>query len=463
MKRGYPFVGRALLILFLFTIFIALHFWQEPLLTTFRTLQDNVSAGEEIRLLPDVPFTTGYGSNEPRIDIVKNSKGGSIDGQARREPFSCDHRTGDLELFDKSTASVESIMSHGHSTSGLQCPSVQEERYSALQHVKNSDPLPKYFFALDLHQSIHIIDQLLGSVVDAIRYLGPSNCFLSILEGRSTDGTYEILEKLKTQLPGLGLDYQLQCNEDDPFGEGRDRIVTLASLRNYALLNLTSNPDSFDPDTAIVFLNDVALCTEDILELIYQRQSLKADMTCAMDWINGGGLFYDVWISRMINGETFFEVPQSGSWDFSSNLFWNDRKTKDRYNLGYPFQVFSCWNGAVVMTAKPFREHKIRFRSEYEGECRLGEPVHLCKDLWKLGHGRIAVVPSVNVAYQMEDASLAKDKHGTVSSWVARQDAVENKIVWKAKPPQLVKCVTPWNQPSWEDWDQGLPRGVHVG
>jgi alpha-1,3-mannosyltransferase len=51
---------------------------------------------------------------------------------------------------------------------------------------------------------------------------------------------------------------------------------------------------------------------EDILELIHQRLLQKADMTCAMDWIYGGATFYDVWVSRAMNGDQFFEVPQSG-------------------------------------------------------------------------------------------------------------------------------------------------------
>jgi hypothetical protein len=29
-----------------------------------------------------------------------------------------------------------------------------------------------------------------------------------------------------------------------------------------------------------------------------------------MDWIYGESTFYDVWISRAINGDQFFEIPQ---------------------------------------------------------------------------------------------------------------------------------------------------------
>ena len=62
-------------------------------------------------------------------------------------------------------------------------------------------------------------------------------------------------------------------------------------------------------------------------------------MTCAMDWSDYGETFYDSWICRGMTGDLFIEVPQSGSFDFKHNLFWNDPKTKTRFEAKLPFQV----------------------------------------------------------------------------------------------------------------------------
>ncbi|KAB2100106.1 hypothetical protein AG0111_0g11695 [Alternaria gaisen] len=66
-----------------------------------------------------------------------------------------------------------------------------------------------------------------------------------------------------------------------------------------------------------MFSNDGALCMEDLLELIHQRTLQGADQTCAMDWTYVGDhpTFYDVWIARGMTGDSFLEIPASGSWD----------------------------------------------------------------------------------------------------------------------------------------------------
>jgi alpha-1,3-mannosyltransferase len=311
---------------------------------------------------------------------------------------------------------------------------------------------------MNLHQSAHIIPQLLGAIVEVVRLLGPDRCVISVVEGRSTDGTFEILKSLVKEMEHLGVSYFLSCNELQPGGNGMERIFTLAELRNMALRPLTRYPGQFDVSTTIIFLNDVVPCGEDILELILQRALLKADMTCGMDWYNlddgEGGTFYDSWIGRQMNGETFFEVPQSTSWDFSKNLFWDHETSKSRYSLGQPLQVFSCWNGAAAIAAKPFMDGKIRFRTEGEGECHLGEPVHLAKDLWRLGYSKIAVIPSVNLGYSVEDSMIAKDAHGWASKTVVQGSRELDRIVWQEKPPGQIKCLEgDWHKPSWEPFD----------
>ncbi|KAK5280002.1 hypothetical protein LTR14_012300 [Exophiala xenobiotica] len=171
-------------------------------------------------------------------------------------------------------------------------------------------------------------------------------------------------------------------------------------------------------------------------------------MTCALDWIHGGRLFYDVWIARGI-----------GSWEFAENLFWNDPSSRSAYDSRQPFQVYACWNGAVALSATPFLEDQIRLRAAGGQECVMGEPTLLCKDFWTHGHGRIAVIPSVNVGYTDEESRAIKARRGYVSTGLAQQSkGLDTLITWKETPPDLIKCQPSWNSPSWVAWNQGIPE-----
>ncbi|EXJ94864.1 hypothetical protein A1O1_03262 [Capronia coronata CBS 617.96] len=406
-----------------------------------------------------IPFTSKWqpasGTNihplvpTPAVTTVTASPTAEID---------CPNKRDSPDMVEDTSKYLRAIMNSSTETglSRLECGPLKRIRYAGLHHVPASTNKPRYFFALDLYQSTQIITQLFGSIVEVIRFLGPELCAVSVVEGRSTDGTFEVLKSLAHELGSLGVRYHLSCNELDPKGQGMDRIVTLAQLRNQALWPLTKNPGQYDPSTTVIILNDIALCAEDILELIQQRVLLKADMTCGMDWNDNGNPFYDVWIGRQLNGDSFFEIPQSGSWEFAHNLFWNHEDSRRRYASGSPVQVFSCWNGAVTFIAEPFLEGKITFRSNNEGECYLGEPVHLAKDLWKAGHGRIAILPSVNVGYSVNASAKAKEMHGTVSAWAEKGDPPDSHITWQDDPPGQIKCMVFRDHQSWEPWDQSL-------
>jgi alpha-1,3-mannosyltransferase len=116
-----------------------------------------------------------------------------------------------------------------------------------------------------------------------MRFLGPQNCVLSIVEGRSDDGTYEVLDGLRSSMELIGIHYIFQTSDINPSGQGQDRIEALAALRNLAVQDLSAHPDSYDADTTVIFSNDIAPCMEDILEITHQRKALGADQTCAMD------------------------------------------------------------------------------------------------------------------------------------------------------------------------------------
>ncbi|KAF2197735.1 hypothetical protein GQ43DRAFT_475184 [Delitschia confertaspora ATCC 74209] len=337
----------------------------------------------------------------------------------------------------------------------LECPFPNPDRYASLKGPSRSK-LPRYFFALDLHQCVGLLPRLIGSIVEAIKFLGPENCVLSIVEGRSDDGTFEVLKELRTEIQILGSRYILQTSDINPKIEGTDRIIALAELRNLAVNDLIQYPDNYDPKTTVVFSNDIAVCLEDILELVYQRVFQKADMTCAMDWtyVGDNPTFYDIWIARDMHGDSFFDIPESGSWDLAWNLFPNDDEAKWHLMKSEPFQVFSCWNGITAFTAKPLMEGKIKFRGHYEGECFQGEPKLFAKDMWYHGYGKIAVVPSVNVEYNNEAGKRIKTLKGYTSANVGE----DLKIKWETEPPKLVKCMAHgYVDQQFLPWDEGLP------
>jgi alpha-1,3-mannosyltransferase len=256
--------------------------------------------------------------------------------------------------------------------------------------------------------------------------------------------------------------YYLRTSDINP-KEG-DRIYKLAELRNLALQPLWTQPTAgnFSASTTVIFINDVAICLDDILELVYQRHQLGADMTCAFDWTYAGHdpTFYDVWVARGMNGDTFFEIPADGNWNSAWNLFWNNPSSQQRFEEHRPFQAFSCWNGATAFTAAPLLDEtkNIRFRSSREGECYQGEPQLFCKDMWYHGHGKIAVIPSINLEYSDERGRQIKQAKGYTSALVAQQAGNEDadKISWQLDPPERVKCMASYDTQHWVPWNETL-------
>ncbi|RDW66602.1 hypothetical protein BP5796_09351 [Coleophoma crateriformis] len=344
----------------------------------------------------------------------------------------------------------------------LDCPVRNSERYTYLRLNStvetSSTRRPKYFFALDLHQCVNILPRLLGSIVETMQVLGPENCVLSIVEGRSTDGTYKVLKLLRVEIDKIGATYILTGSELNP--SVGDRIKSLAKLRNQAVKPLMEHPEQFSPETTVVFLNDVSICMEDILELVHERVYQNADMTCGLDWtfVGQDPTFYDVWIARGMTGDTFFDIPEDGNWNSAWNLFWNDAQAAQKVRAHRPFQVFACWNGAVAFTAKPLLEHKVRFRHPSEQECFQGEPQLFCKDIWYTGFGKITVIPAISLEYTDAGARRIKDLKGYTSNWVGHEPdgETEEKIEWENNPPALVKCMPSYSSQSWLPWNETL-------
>ncbi|OTA05694.1 hypothetical protein A9Z42_0064010 [Trichoderma parareesei] len=326
----------------------------------------------------------------------------------------------------------------------------------------DADVKIRYFFALDLRNCVTLLPRLIGSIIEAMQFLGPRSCALSIVEGDSPDGTGDVLAALRPSLEALGVTYFF--NSSTVRSAEGNRIAKLAALRNMPLEPIAQHTLALADDASVIFLNDVAACPEDILELVLQRQRLGADMTCAMDWTYAGDdpTFYDVWIARGINGDSFFHIPASGSWADAHWLFWNAPATRARLERMQPFQAFACWNGATVFSARPIAEG-LRFRTNHHkaGECFQGEPVLFCKDMWWRGYGKIAVVPSVNLEYTNKNGKRIKELKGFVSDVVRAQhdgDESEDRIEW-AGPPDTVLCMPTWKDQFFQRWNKSLTEG----
>jgi alpha-1,3-mannosyltransferase len=341
----------------------------------------------------------------------------------------------------------------------MSCPQLDTARYDYLR-APRGDSTIKYFFALDLRLCLPLLPRLIGSIVEVIKFLGPAQCALSIIEGPSLDGTGEVLAALRPGLDALTTTYYFK-HSNFSSSEG-DRIARLAALRNMALQPLLDEPQRYpsSADTTVIFINDVAICPEDILELAHQRRFLGADMTCAMDWTYAGRdpTFYDVWVARGMNGDSFFEIPPEGNWNSAWNLFWNNADAQAAMLAHRPFQVFSCWNGAVAFTAKPIIEKAVTFRAPNEaaGECLQGEPQLFCKDLWFRGYGKIATVPAINLEYTDEKGRMIKEAKGYTSAWVSSEGHVDEKIDWVLEPPERVKCMPSWENQFFQAWNETL-------
>lgn len=151
------------------------------------------------------PLTYGY-------DIANDSiVTGYSDGQHNSSEHPGD--SSDVALPGHLVPYVQAILHPANTTLPiLECPSLDTSRYEYLQADAPSKADHyyelKYFFALDLRQSIGVVPRLLGSIVEAIKFLGPASCALSIVEGNSEDdGTYEVLRALRPEMERLGIAY----------------------------------------------------------------------------------------------------------------------------------------------------------------------------------------------------------------------------------------------------------------
>ncbi|KAJ5622589.1 hypothetical protein N7528_005821 [Penicillium herquei] len=351
----------------------------------------------------------------------------------------------------------------------VSCPSGMGSRYDKLKGDRDGSGKARYFFALNLLDAADALPRLMSTIIETIKYLGPERCAISIVDGGSQDGTWEILTVIKSRIDDLGAQFFLATSRHSSDDAQSGQNATLADLRNQVLEPLKAKDvepshslsSVYSSEAVVIFLDDIAVCPEDILELVFQHVNQGAQMTCAFDWVLNGTVFHDVWESRSLAGNTFFEVPHDGSLTHSNDMFFDDAPNKRRYKKFQPLQVYSCWGGMVTLNATSFAEDTVKFRTteQTDSDCYMGESMLLAKDLFSQGLGKILAVPSVNVAYSDDEATETKQIRGYVSDHInhdlAELDAKEI-VQWQRDPPELVKCLPLSEQVAWTEWIQSV-------
>ncbi|KAF7986998.1 hypothetical protein HWV62_79 [Athelia sp. TMB] len=360
-------------------------------------------------------------------------------------------------------------------------------RYAALR----TPGAPPVFLALNVLDAQRALAALLHELPGVLAFLGPG-AFVSVLESGSRDATPGLLGVLARLLAAHGVAHRIEVRGGARLDKrGGRRIAALARVRNEVMEPLydgsaaaAAGVESFG---RVLFMNDIIFCAADMLEILYEHENQGADMTCALDW--GNHIVYDRWVLRTMTGSpsyaqsellTFFAAsrshptaPADPRVPIPQPLPWNPAE-RARLRRLQPFQVFSCWNGAAVISADAFTtsyNHSaggggsggggiengdttgpIRFRTarndatpvnERQSECFL-----LPVDLWRRGMGRIQVVPRASVAYTGAEYEEVRQDGGRAAAQAhpagladvpLPPSALEGeKIEWEKRPPAQV-------------------------
>lgn len=419
------------------------------------------------------------------------------------------------------------------------------------------------YIALNLFNNEDIMTQLRAQLVLLSKSIGTGRVYVSVFENGSRDGTKAHLAQLALELDGIGVKHTISthdaswrafCDEailpphllpscknetaESDCPNLRDcpesiRIPLMAAFRNRALLPLFNAADmaalhamvsdagdakppsdlshlglvaegsSSIATAAVVFLNDVLLRAEDVLQLMATQGGMRGagaaggaddadaqaayDMACATDYELLK--LYDVWVARDLNGNRFsdwYPYAQPGTPSPAAASWQRDAAS---VMSGRPFRVYSCWNGAVVVRAQALMQpgmglKPIIFRSWranetrsiahgaaeqasleggggddglYSEACPASECALICADLWSAGYDRIYINPAVKLYYnaktQLYQQTIMAGVNTLVSWWLRSKWAVADSMTvgWNAEdstvqssnrisPPATVAC-----------------------
>ncbi|PSN65753.1 polysaccharide export protein [Corynespora cassiicola Philippines] len=319
----------------------------------------------------------------------------------------------------------------------LRIPSAQRKTTSSFQPPSNE----RYFIA-----SIHWNNEKIlrshwnKAVVELVKYLGPENTYVAVLESGSWDNSKDALRELDQALGGLNTPRKIVLEDkthkeeisrlpadDEPGWADTSRglrelrrIPYLANLRNRVMAEMSGVNDTDNrPFTKVLWLNDVVFNTEDILTLLATNEG-SYSAACSLDF-SKPPTYYDTFALRDIGGSQ----PITQTWPY-----FLSSKSRKALLSNRPVPVQSCWNGVVAMNAEPFLGEKpLKFRGisdslaqfHLEGsECCL---IHVDNPLNQPpGAGAVFVNPNVRVGYnpQAYDVVKVSSKH----SWPSFSDRI---------------------------------------
>jgi alpha-1,3-mannosyltransferase len=323
---------------------------------------------------------------------------------------------------------------------------------------------------------------MIRQLTTVIEFLGINNTMVSIYESGSDDKSHVLINYFRIKLQNMGVANLVFTDKKKIDWDKEFRIEALARVRNKALKPLYQDVERVQVYRTIpkfhklIFLNDVFFCAADVLELILQQSQSGSVMACPVDFTSQFGVrnFYDLWVARTMAGDILYNAfndfkdgstndsltegeradIRSKNWSHrnASDLFWKDPIGRLRASKGLPVQVYSCWNGGIVIDTKPFYNHNLKFRNSYAKECKESECSLFSKDLWNSGYGKIVIVPNIVVAYTSQEflfsrtewehlrspLQIAKPFYSDLLA-VNTSLNISNAIDWQPIPP-LVRC-----------------------
>ena len=294
------------------------------------------------------------------------------------------------------------------------------------------------YIAVNLHNNADVIPYLFGAIMRACIFMATadslyknSNCFISVYESGSSDETRDLLKLVGRDLKRLGIPSHIVLDGIERNNK-KHRIEFLAAIRNKALEPFFKGGGGWDE---VLFLNDVVVCANGLLELLIEKQSNAAHVVSGMDYFTRGKRvrFYDTWVNKDISGRGFKNrLPY-----IQHEQSWQD------YKAGTPFQVFTTWAGGVIISGSFFRNLNLKFRHSGLLECASCECELLIRDLWHASGEsglRVVVVPRVFVSYNVHDFLVASDfLWRKFPKWEKRKPTTK-AIKFTSSPPDTFEC-----------------------
>lgn len=298
------------------------------------------------------------------------------------------------------------------------------------QDIAKIVPQKRYFVASVLFNDEHRVPAFTRELLKLVRLLKGHPLFVSIYEASSTDGTNAALQPLSQVLEQIGVAHVVQHGlEQIAFGESKEHFV--ASLRNKAMEPLYNEDTTWIYFDKVIFVDSCYFCAFDVLEMLVHS---NANLVCAMDMaqpVTGHLTLRDAPAIRDIDGKPFTsEYP-----------FASDRHTKERIIANQPVRIWGCFDGLVLIDAKPMHEHGVRFRDPGVNECKESQGDLLARDLWARGYDSFVLVPSVRTARTADAWEVLSSRKSHLAEEVRAQAVSAERVdTAPVQQPMHVAC-----------------------